>query len=166
MVLRLDEDAVPDTWSLWFDRQAAEAHTEVCMFYRSTNFWFSQFHQADDRFEWLDVFPYRKGDDIVEQKNVFFLPLSQPLHGKDPRPVVTPSASTSSLKRPRPRTSFLNFLGLHSNIFPLQLQSQRSLLLFFPARRQPRSFLTRRGLPLLVPCLVTNRSVGSYYLYF
>jgi len=102
MVLRLDEDAVPDTWSLWFDRQAAEAHTEVCMFYRSTNSWFSQFHQADDRFEWLDVFPYRKGDDIVEQKNVFFLPLSQPLHGKDPRPVVTPSTSTSSLKRPRP----------------------------------------------------------------
>jgi len=32
MVLRLDEDVIPDTWSLWFDRQSAEAHTGVRVF--------------------------------------------------------------------------------------------------------------------------------------
>ena len=38
MVLRLDEDSIPDTWSLWFDRQSAETLTEVCMLRWSTNF--------------------------------------------------------------------------------------------------------------------------------
>ena len=38
MVLRLDEDAIPNTWSLWFDRQSAETLTKVCMFHWFTNF--------------------------------------------------------------------------------------------------------------------------------
>jgi len=31
MVLRLDEGTVPASWSLWFDREAAEANADVCM---------------------------------------------------------------------------------------------------------------------------------------
>jgi len=59
--------------------------------------------QPDDCFDWLDVFPYRKGDSIVEQDDAHLLPLSQPLYDEELLLIETPSVSLSSRKRPRPR---------------------------------------------------------------
>jgi hypothetical protein len=64
--------------------------------------------QPDDAFDWLDVFPYRKGDPIVEQEDVFLLPVTQPLHNDGP--ISGPPVKIgppSFLKRPRAGSSSL-----------------------------------------------------------
>jgi len=110
MVLCVEPKVVPSSWSLWFDPKAAATAVDASILSFLSIFPSDFLSQPDDCFDWLDVFPYRKGDDIVEQDDVYLLPLSQPLHDEESLLLEAPSVSTSSLKRPRPCTFFLSYL--------------------------------------------------------
>jgi hypothetical protein len=117
IVLALKPENVPEAWSVWFHREDAEAPKDVHIFSIHYFLCFLKHFvsQPDDMFDWLDVFPYRKGDPIVEQEDVFLLPVTQPLHNDGP--VSGPPVKIgppSSLKRPCTclSSSFLLFIIL------------------------------------------------------
>ncbi|KIM40947.1 hypothetical protein M413DRAFT_28054, partial [Hebeloma cylindrosporum] len=117
MAVRLSDETIPEAWtSLWFDR---EAYEEV----------------AQD-FDWLDVFPFRKGRSLLEQEDPFLLPASEPILSA---PKVAPPSQDSSAALPackRPRTSFTAEL-----LLPLDFSDE-------PPASRPLSRLSRGSRPL------------------
>jgi hypothetical protein len=110
-------------------------HISVAVFFIFLRHFVSQ---PDDAFDWLDIFPYRKGDPIVEQEDVFLLPVTQPLHNNGP--VSSPPVKIgppSFLKRSRACSSSLilfislllkfPFLASVSEALPLDFSDEKTL---------------------------------------